>query len=124
MAVVDVKINGKSYQLACDDGQEEHLRTLGDDVDDLIRELAGRVGGGLSEVMGLLMASVTMADELIENKKEINKILEENKKYRAIIEQGGGQVIDEGERIDDAIATTIEEIAQRIEKIADSLQIS
>ena len=40
MAQVDVTINGRDYQIACDDGQEAHLVQLGEYVDRRVKELA------------------------------------------------------------------------------------
>ena len=42
MTIVNIKINGREYHLACDDGQEEHLRLLADDP----RFRAARVDDG------------------------------------------------------------------------------
>lgn len=102
MATLTILVNGRQYSLACDDGQEEHLRRLADEVDERARSLTSRMNGQATEVMGLLLASLTLADELIETKrKTIPK-----------------EVYNE-----DAVAQTINEIAARIENIADSLEI-
>ena len=39
MAQVTVTINGRDYEVACDDGQEAHLTRLGTYVDKRIGEL-------------------------------------------------------------------------------------
>ena len=39
MAVVNVMVNGRAYTIACDDGEEEHLRDLAGHVDARVREL-------------------------------------------------------------------------------------
>ena len=44
MASVNVTINGRSYQIACDDGQEAHLKRLGSYIDKRIAELVASVG--------------------------------------------------------------------------------
>lgn len=119
MAIVAVKIGGREYHLACDDGQEEHLLLLADDVDDRVRDLTSRMGG-TGEVMGLLLAAITMADELIENKREIESLSAAMQQFPALTGGGG-----EGEAMytEDAVAVTLEEIAQRIERIAQSIEI-
>lgn len=95
MAIVAIKVNGREYNLACDDGQEEHLRHLADEVDGRVRALSARMGGRIGENMGLLLAAVTMADELVEKKQE-------NQNY------------DEG-----AVMAALNEIANRMETIAE-----
>ena len=124
MAIVGVKIGGREYHLACDDGQEEHLRLLADDVDDRVRDLVSRMGGNTGEVMGFLLAAITMADELIENKREIERLSSEVRQLIAIVDNGGqlADVYNEG-NIEDAVAVTLEEIAQRIENIAQRIEM-
>ncbi len=120
MAIVAVKIGGREYHLACDDGQEEHLRLLADDVDDRVRDLTARMGGNTGEVMGLLLAAITMADEVIENKKEIEKITAEKARIASLI----GSVEQAPEYYNsEAVAVTLEEIAERIERIAERVEI-
>ena len=62
MAIVNVMVNGRSYTLACDDGEEGHLREMAAYVDSKISELAGTVGQ-LGDVRLLLMAALLIADE-------------------------------------------------------------
>ena len=44
MVQVTVTINGRDYQVACDDGQEAHLTRLGSYVDNRMGELSAAVG--------------------------------------------------------------------------------
>jgi cell division protein ZapA len=120
MAVVSIKIGGREYHLACDDGQEEHLRLLADDVDERVRDLTARMGGSTGEVMALLLAAITMADELIENKREIEKLSANVRPFSAVPAESGesGAVYSET-----AMATTLDEIAERIEKIAQRIEM-
>ena len=125
MAIVGVRIGGREYHLACDDGQEEHLRLLADDVDDRVRDLVSRMGGNTGEVMGFLLAAITMADEIIENKREVERLSSEVRQLIAIVDNGG-QLVDvynEG-NIEDTVAITLEEIAQRIETMSKTIKIS
>ena len=108
MGIIGIKINGREYQLACDDGQEGHLRYLADEVDNRIRNLNNQMGGHCGEVMSFLLATIIMTDEAIENKREIqilsaqlqNQNIEHNINYS-----------------EEIITTTLNEIANRIEII-------
>ena len=120
MTIVAVKINGREYHLACDDGQEEHLRLLADDVDERVRDLVSRMGGGTGEVMGFLLAAITMADELIENKREIEQLASGTPQFSALLE---GQSSSDAVYTESAMASTLDEIAERIEKIAQRIEI-
>lgn len=117
MAAVTIRIAGRNWRIACDDGQEDHLRFLADELDERVRSVMFSAGDALSENMALLMAALTMADELIELKKE-------NDNLRA---EAGNDAQAAGEaRLRDmeaAMAATLEEIASRIEKIAEQAEI-
>lgn len=120
MATVGVKIGGREYYLACDDGQEEQLRLLADDVDDRVRDLSLRMGGNVGEVMGLLLTAITMSDELFESKRENEKLSEEVRYLSSILQ---GEVPQEMLDAQNSVASTIEEIAQRIETIAELVEM-
>jgi cell division protein ZapA len=65
-ALVDLTIAGRTYQVACREGEEENLRAAARLVDGKSREaLAGL--GTLSEARQFLFASLLLADQLIDN---------------------------------------------------------
>ena len=64
-SLIDLNIAGRSYQVACRDGEEENLRAAARLVDGKSREaLAGL--GTLSEARQFLFASLLLADQLID----------------------------------------------------------
>lgn len=65
MALVNVMVNGRAYTIACDDGEEEHLRELAALVDAKSREVLETVGQ-VGDQRLLLMAALLMADEVFE----------------------------------------------------------
>jgi cell division protein ZapA len=62
MPLVNVMVNSRAYTIACDDGEEDHLRELATHVDDKVKELLGSVGQ-VGETRLLLMAALLIADE-------------------------------------------------------------
>src|SRR5690348_3043960 len=62
MPLVNVMINGRAYTIACDDGEETHLKDLAAHVDAKAREVLGSVGQ-VGETRMLLMAALLIADE-------------------------------------------------------------
>ncbi len=62
MPLVNVMVNGRAYTIACDEGEEEHLRQLADLVDAKAREVLGSVGQ-VGDARLLLMAAILIADE-------------------------------------------------------------
>lgn len=124
MALVHVRINGRHYELACDDGQEDHLRTLADEVDERMRRLVKAVGTHPGETMAFLLTMLTMADEIIEHRRENLQIANEVQRLASIVNDDGQQ--GQTERMADiehAMAITLDEIAQRIEKIAEQVEL-
>ena len=64
-AMVDLTIAGRTYQVACREGEEENLRAAARLVDGKSRE-ALSVLGTLSEARQFLFASLLLADQMIE----------------------------------------------------------
>ncbi|MFL5266535.1 MAG: cell division protein ZapA [Stellaceae bacterium] len=63
MGQVSVPVNGRSYTISCEDGQETRIRRLAQYVDAKVGEFvasAGQVG----EARLLLLAALVIADEL------------------------------------------------------------
>jgi cell division protein ZapA len=63
MPLVQVVVNGREYQVACDDGQEERLKELAQLFDKRVQALASSVGQ-VGDSRLLLMAGLVLADEL------------------------------------------------------------
>ncbi len=124
MSIVHIRVNGREYDVACDDGQEEHLRLLADEVDDRVRSLVYSMGGNPGEAMALLLTSLMMADELLENRRETEKLLHEAGKLRSAVVPAEPDGKDERlAELESAMAVTLEEIAARIEKIAGQIEV-
>ena len=68
MAQVKITIGGRTYPLACRDGEEAHLTALAAHLQDKADEL-GHTLGTLSEARLLLMAGILVADELFEQRR-------------------------------------------------------
>lgn len=124
MATVHIRINSRDYEIACDDGQEDHLRKLADEVDSRIRALVRSMGANPGDSFALALTALTMADELIENKKENAKIAAEVKRLGYLVNEDRRQEQDgRMQDIENAMAVTLEEIALRIEKIAQTIEV-
>ena len=69
MAQVDVSVNGQSYRIACEDGQEDRLVDLAAMVDEKVIGLVNQIGQVGSNRL-LVMAALVIADELVDLKNE------------------------------------------------------
>ena len=65
--MLDLNIAGRTYQVACREGEEENLRAAARLVDGKSREAIAGLGT-LSEARQFLFASLLLADQLIDNK--------------------------------------------------------
>ena len=109
MPQVEIAINGRRYQIACDEGQEEHLARLGRQVDERVRGLVASVGQ-VGERRLLVMASLLIADEL----SEASAALDRRGDGAARDGEAGGDA--------DALAAALESAAARIDDIAAGLE--
>ena len=68
MANVNIKFNGKDFLLSCENGQEEHLEELSQNLNEKFNQLKSKLGN-LGENKLLLITSITLMDEFFETKK-------------------------------------------------------
>ncbi len=105
MSNVPVVINGRTYDLTCNDGQEKHLQDLANEIDRRVDELVKTVGQA-GEARLLLMVSLLLADELNDSNGELDRI-----------QLCGSAIANE-----DAVAGSIEKLAKQIQDIAAKLE--
>ena len=94
--IVEITINKQIYKIACDEGQENHIKNLSLLINDEVEKLVSSLGQ-VGDARLLLMTCLIIADKL---KEEPNKVVSEN--Y-------------------DSLAEEIKTITQRIELVADKL---
>lgn len=104
MAQVDVSVNGQSYRIACEDGQEDRLVDLAAMVDEKVIGLVNQIGQVGSNRL-LVMAALIIADELVDLKNEV----------------GSSRELEDDIKQEDMVLT-LQEITKRIENIADQVE--
>lgn len=109
MAQVNVEINGRKYQIACDDGQEAHLTRLGNYIDNRVQELVAAVGQ-VGDARLLVMVSLLVADELSDAYAELE--------VARSADDGAAAML----RAEESLSVRVESLAERIEKIAEHLE--
>jgi cell division protein ZapA len=70
MPLVNVMVSGRAYTIACDEGEEDHLKDLAAHVDSKVRELLESVGQ-VGDQRLLLMAAVLITDEYFEARSKL-----------------------------------------------------
>lgn len=114
MAVVDVTVNGRSYQIACDDGEEARLADLARFFDGQVSEVSGSVGR-VGEARLILMAGLLISDELSNSLERIEGL-----------ESSAAEEAVEGKRVVEELAgnlsSALNALAERIESLAARLE--
>jgi len=70
MAQVSIEVNGRPYQVGCEDGQEQHLRELALIFDRQVRQVSQEMGQ-LGDTRLLLMGALLLADELADARNRL-----------------------------------------------------
>jgi cell division protein ZapA len=116
MPLVNIMVNGRAYTIACDEGEEDHLRELAAHVDAKVKELLESVGpAGDSRL--ILMAALLITDDyfdatnlLAQRTKELGELASASERL--------GETISRGEV---GAAAALESASKRIEDIAARL---
>lgn len=109
MAQVTVRINGFSYTVGCQDGEEKHLLAMAGEVERRIDSIKA-VAGPSSEARMLVMAALLLADDLHETRAALDQPREQPRPPAA---EAAAQVRQE---------RRLARLAKRAEEIADGLE--
>ena len=75
MTQVSVTINGRQFRMACEDGLESHLMNLARELDARIAAFRNEFGE-LSDTRLIVMAAITVIDELAGTELRIKRLEE------------------------------------------------
>jgi len=107
MPQISVTINGRSYPVACDEGEEQRIQALARMIDGKVNEFARQVGQA-GEARLLVLAALVLADELDETRQALRKL-----------DGGSPAGAHSG-----ALAAGMERLAARVEAVAARLETS
>ena len=113
MPLVNVMVNNRAYTIACDDGEEDHLRALAATVDAKTREVLSSVGQ-VGDTRLLLMAALLIADEHHGGKSDSHDHHAEHQSLRAELEAKAKLAEEES-------AAALDRSSARLEKLAAEL---
>lgn len=108
MAQVNVRINGRLYQVACEDGQEAHLEKLAHYIDQRVEELVRDVGQ-VGDARLLVMVSLLIADELADTYDELQELREADRRRATALSE-------------DDLAAGLEALAARVDTLAARIE--
>jgi cell division protein ZapA len=116
VASVSVTIDGKSYRMACEDGQEARLRGLAADFDRRLSEQR-KFMGEIGDMRLTVVAALMLSDELTEATRRANELEEELKRAQAL----NTAAAERSDAMQDAVAAALNSAAQRVETVMRSL---
>lgn len=116
MAQVSVTIDEKTYRMACDEGQEEHLLGLAEQLDGYIRHLKGSFGE-IGDHRLSVMAGIMVMDELSDTKARLDRLEKEIETLKSERDSAEKKAREAG----GAIAGDITRLAERVQSIAKKL---
>ena len=108
MAELTLTINGKNFNISCDNGQEQRVMDLAHFVDAKLSDISS-AGAAQNESHLFVLGALMMADEIFELRDQIY--------------HGGGEPQSSGKQREEelAVAQAIEAIAGRIDGLASKI---
>jgi len=113
---VTVAINGRKFRMACEDGQEAHLRRLANDLDQRIGRLRGEFGE-IGNTRLTVMAALTISDELV----QVSGRLRALERELAALQDARVAAADHARATQAAVAAALNAAAERLEGITRRL---
>jgi cell division protein ZapA len=113
MPRVDITLNGRSYLIGCEEGQEVRLRQLANYLEGQVRAVAGRAPLA-GEGQTLAMAALLVTDQLFDLKAEFDALAAAS---RRPVQPAGMAPAEE-----DVVVAAVDHLAKRIEDIAARLE--
>ena len=119
MTHVTVTIHGKQYRMACEEGQEAQLTTLAKDLDHRVEQLKKNFGA-IGDMRLIVMAALTVGDELAEAVKRIRRLEEE----LTALQDARVVSSERAQQTQVAISAALNSASERLEHVTRSLNQS
>lgn len=119
MSHVSVTIHGRQYRMACEDGQEDHLVRLAKDLDQRIEQLKASFGA-IGDMRLIVMAALTLGDELTEAAKRLRRLEEE----LTALQDARVTSSERAQQMQIAVSNALNSASERIESVTRSLNQS
>lgn len=117
MAQIKVEIGGRSYRMACADGEEAHLEGLAAEVDAQVEALRGQIGE-VGDTRLAVMAAIVLADERNEARRKLN-LAETGAQSGLDASEAAARKVEETER---QAQQALDAAAERIEALTRQMQ--
>ncbi len=116
MSQVTVTIAGRTYRIACGDGEEEHLKGLAAFYDGKIEDMRAAFGE-IGDMRLHVMAAIAVADELTEQRRRVEALEADLAAVRQLALSGDERSL----LIEAKVIEGIGRAAERVERLARAL---
>jgi cell division protein ZapA len=116
LAQISVTINGKSFRMACDDGEEQRLEGLAARFDGWIGELKSAFGE-IGDQRLTVMAGIMATDQLSELERKVTRLEQE----LAVARDQQVAALNNMSQNEQDLSRAVNTAAARIESLADGL---
>lgn len=123
MAQVEIKIGGRSFEVACQDGEEHFLHSAAAMLDEEATHLSSQIGR-MPEPRMLLMAGLMLADKTAGLEDKVKEAAEREGLLQARIDTLESQPMETREIpvVPPSVTETLSELAARAEALADEVE--
>ena len=126
MPQVEIAIGGRTFEVACQDGEEHFLHSAAAMLDTEVAHLSEQIGR-LPESRMLLMAGLMLADKTAGLQDKVREVEAEAANLRADYETLQGQPAPVPQRVEvpvvpREVTATLAELAARAEALADQVE--
>ena len=118
MGQVRITLNGRGYDIACDDGQEEHVMRLANAMSERVNQLVA-ANGQVGEARLLLMAGLLLADDLHSAVLRPPRRAPRRRRRSRRRRRGQGDAVQQAYEY---VADVFEQLSERLEAVADNLE--
>ncbi len=115
MAEVTIYINGRSYDISCDNGQEGRIVDLASYIDQRLQQIS-RSGAAYNDAHLMVLTSLVLADELFDTREQVG---DAPRASRAAAAPAPAAVNKDEEQ---AVLKVLEQLTKRIEGVASRVQ--
>jgi cell division protein ZapA len=117
VAEVTIYINGRSYDISCDNGQEGRIVDLASYIDQRLQQIS-RSGAAYNDAHLMVLTSLVLADELFDTRDGVNQ------NPKAAVSRTPAPVQQPAANKDEeqAVLKVLEQLTKRIEGMAARVQ--
>ena len=118
MGQVTVGVNGRSYTVGCDAGQEDHVAELAAYLDHHVTELREAMGS-VGDTRLILLAGLMVADELSETVAKLEKAEARRNSLKGAHEA----VVERTDDFEEKAVEAIDAVTARVQELAERLAV-